>query len=82
MITRNYLKVHKEGVGKNKVTPVFPKVIFFSQEGINLNKNDPCYDLKQIAIDCAVERIYPDWVSLPLNKKVTGANDSATTCMG
>ena len=82
MITRNYLKVHKEGVGKNKVTPVFPKVIFFLQEGINLNKNDPCYDLKQIAIDCAVERIYPDWVSLPLNKKVTGANDSATTCMG
>jgi len=82
MITRNYLKVHREGVGKNKITPVFPKVIFFLQEGVNMNPTDPSYDLKRDAIDCSVERIYPDWISLPLNKKVTGAEESATTPMG
>lgn len=82
MITKHYLQVHNEGIGKNKITPVFPKVIFFLQEGVNMNKKDPSYDLKQLAIDCAVNRVYPDWISLPLNRQVTGAEQSATTCMG
>ena len=82
MITKNYLKVHSEGIGKDKITPVFPKVIFFLQEGVNMNKEDPSYDLKQDAISCAVKRVYPDWISLPLNKQTTGAEQSATTCMG
>ena len=82
MITKHYLQVHNEGIGKNKITPVFHKVIFFLQEGVNMNKEDPSYDLKQLAIDCAVNRVYPDWISLPLNRQVTGAEQSATTCMG
>jgi len=82
LIQRSYLQVHTEGIGKNHVTPAFPKVVMFLQEGINMRPEDVNYDIKLMAIDCAVKRIYPDFISLPLNKKITGAYDSATTCMG
>lgn len=82
MITENYLKVHKEGLGKDKITPVFPKVVFFLQEGVNMNPGDPNYDLKQLAMECCVERIYPDFISVPLNKEVTGSSDGKVTSMG
>ncbi|WPK37599.1 ribonucleotide reductase of class III (anaerobic), large subunit [Escherichia phage AV124] len=82
MITANYLKVHKEGLGKDKVTPVFPKVVFFLQEGVNMNPEDPNYDLKQLAMECCVERIYPDFISVPLNKEVTGSAEGKVTSMG
>lgn len=82
MITYNYLKVHKEGLGKDKITPVFPKVVFFLQEGVNMNPGDPNYDLKQLAMECCVERIYPDFISVPLNKEVTGSSDGKVTSMG
>lgn len=82
MITRNYLKVHKEGLGADKVTPVFPKVVFFLKEGVNMNPGDPNYDLKQLAMECCAERIYPDFISAPLNMEVTGSSDGKVTSMG
>lgn len=82
MITKNYLLVHKNGLGKDKVTPVFPKVIFFLEDGVNMKPGDPNYDLKQLAMECCVERIYPDFISVPLNKKVTGSSDGRVTSMG
>lgn len=82
MITKNYLKVHTEGLGKDKVTPVFPKVVFFLQDGVNLKPGDVNYDLKQMAMQCCVERIYPDFISVPLNKEVTGSSDGKVTSMG
>ena len=82
MITRNYLKVHKAGLGKDHVTPVFPKVLFFLEEGVNMRKGDPNYDLKRLALECCAERIYPDFVSVPLNRKVTGSTEGNVTSMG
>ena len=82
LITEQYLKVHENGLGKDKITPVFPKVIFFLQDGINMNTNDSNYDLKQLAMRCASKRIYPDFVSVPLNHKVTGSGSTAVTPMG
>lgn len=82
MITYNYLKVHKEGLGADKVTPVFPKVVFFLKEGVNMNPGDPNYDLKLLAMECCAERIYPDFISVPLNMKVTGSSDGKVTSMG
>lgn len=82
MITRNYLKVHKAGLGKDHVTPVFPKVLFFLEEGVNLNPEDPNYDLKRLALECSADRIYPDFVSVPLNRKVTGSTKGDVTSMG
>ena len=60
------------GVGKDHLTPVFPKVIFFLEEGVNMNPGDPNYDLKQLAIKCSAERIYPDYCSVPKNREITG----------
>lgn len=82
MITRNYLKVHKAGLGKDHVTPVFPKVIFFLEEGTNMTAGEPNYDLKQLAMECCAERIYPDFISVPLNKEVTGSTHGRVTSMG
>lgn len=82
MITRNYLQIHKEGLGVDKVTPVFPKVIFFLEEGVNMNPGDPNYDLKQLALECCSERIYPDFISVPRNKMVTNSSDGHVTSMG
>ncbi|HBT8980423.1 TPA: anaerobic ribonucleoside-triphosphate reductase [Klebsiella pneumoniae] len=82
MITRNYLKIHKEGLGKDKVTPVFPKVIFFLEEGVNMHPGDPNYDLKQVAMECCAERIYPDFISVPRNKLVTKSSKGHVTSMG
>lgn len=82
MITRNYLEVHKNGIGEDHATPVFPKVLFFLDEGVNMNPGDPNYDLKRLALECSAERIYPDFVSVPLNKKVTGSSAGDVTSMG
>lgn len=82
MITRNYLKVHKAGLGKDHVTPVFPKVLFFLEEGVNMREGDPNYDLKRLALECSADRIYPDFVSVPLNRKVTGSTKGNVTSMG
>jgi anaerobic ribonucleoside-triphosphate reductase len=82
LITKNYLKVHEKGLGKDGVTPVFPKVIFMLEDGVNLNNNDINYDLKQQAMQCSVKRIYPDYISVPLNKKITGSTTCSVSPMG
>ena len=82
MITEEYLKVHMDGLGEDHTTPVFPKVIFFLEDGVNMKQGDPNYDLKKLAIDCAVKRIYPDFISVPLNRKITGVTGTPVTSMG
>jgi ribonucleoside-triphosphate reductase len=82
MITDAYLKVHEKGLGVDGNTPVFPKVVFFLEEGTNLNPEDPNYFLKEQAMKTAAKRIYPDFVSVPLNHKVTGSNTVAVSPMG
>lgn len=74
LITEQYLKVHMKGLGKDGVTPTFPKVVFFLQENVNMVEGDPNYDLKKLAVECASKRIYPDWVYVPANQAVTGCN--------
>lgn len=82
LITNEYLKVHENGLGIEKSTPVFPKVIFFLKDGVNLKENDPNYDLKQQAIKTASKRIYPDFISVDLNKKVTHSESIPVSPMG
>lgn len=82
MISEQYLKVHERGLGSEGITPIFPKVVFFLEDGVNLKENDPNYDLKKLALQCSAKRIYPDFVSVPLNKKVTGSTTVAVTPMG
>lgn len=82
MITEEYLNVHMEGVGKDHLTPVFPKVIFWLEEGVNMNPGDPNYDLKLLAHECSAKRIYPDYCAVPKNREITGVKGLPTSSMG
>ena len=60
LIQKAILNVRIAGLGKNKNTPVFPKLIFTVCKGINFYKEDPNYDIKQLAMKCTSLRCYPD----------------------
>ncbi|HZK31609.1 MAG TPA: anaerobic ribonucleoside-triphosphate reductase, partial [Corynebacterium sp.] len=62
-IQRSVLAVREQGMSGE--TAIFPKILFFVDEGLNLAPGDPNYDLKQAAMRCSMRRIYPDLVSVP-----------------
>lgn len=62
-ITEAALKFRLKGLGENKVTAVFPKMIFLHRAEINGEPGTPNYYLKQLAVKCSTERLYPDWLS-------------------
>ncbi len=73
-IQRAILQVRIKGLGKEGITPVFPKLVFFIEEGLNLRPEDPNYDIKLLALDCASKRMYPDIISAKLNRELTGSS--------
>lgn len=62
------------GMGKHGNTPVFPKLVMFLGEGLNLKPSDPNYDIKQLAIECSSKRMYPDYISIKHNLAITGSS--------
>lgn len=73
-VQRAILQVRIKGMGKEGITPVFPKLVFFIEEGLNLRPEDPNYDIKQLALECASKRMYPDIISARLNRALTGSS--------
>ncbi|RIL88842.1 anaerobic ribonucleoside-triphosphate reductase, partial [Staphylococcus equorum] len=45
---------------KNRMTAIFPKLVFSIKKGVNFSKDDPNYDIKQLALECSTKRMYPD----------------------
>lgn len=74
-VQRSILQVRIKGIGKEGITPVFPKLVFFIEEGLNLKPEDPNYDIKQLALECASKRMYPDIISAKLNRELTGSSE-------
>lgn len=72
-IQKAILNVRIKGLGKNGTTPVFPKLVMFMEDGINLNPKDPNYEVKQLALECASKRMYPDIISTKNNRSITGS---------
>ena len=62
-----------EGIGKEKRTAIFPKLVFTLKRGVNLEANDPNYDVKQLALECATKRMYPDVLSYDQIVRLTGS---------
>lgn len=62
-IQKAILQVRIDGLGKEKRTAVFPKLVFTLKDGVNLKETDPNYDVKQLALECSSKRIYPDILS-------------------
>lgn len=73
-IQRAILKVRIKGLGAEGLTAVFPKLVMFMDEGINLNPEDPNYDIKQLALECSSKRLYPDIISAKANRSITGSS--------
>ncbi|OWY40233.1 anaerobic ribonucleoside-triphosphate reductase [Xenophilus sp. AP218F] len=74
IIQQSILKVRIKGLGKEGITPVFPKLVMFLDEGVNLRPEDPNYDIKQLALECTSKRMYPDIISARLNRQITGSS--------
>ena len=64
MVSKCVFKTREDGLGKNKITAVFPKIVFLHRDEINGNEKSPNFDLKLIGIECSKRRMYPDWLSL------------------
>lgn len=64
LVSKAILESRLKGIGKNKVTAIFPKLVFTHREEINGAPNSPNYDLKQLAIECSLKNMYPDYLSL------------------
>lgn len=82
MIKEEYLKCHMQGIGANGKTPIFPKVLYFLEDGVNLNPDDPNYEEFQLALECSSKQMYPDYIMAPNNRTMTGGSENVITAMG
>lgn len=64
LISLIILRVRKEGLGRDKLTAIFPKISFLHRNEINGLKDSPNYDIYLEAIECSRKRLYPDYLSL------------------
>ena len=85
MVSRNLLLSLERGLG-NGETAIFPILIFKVKEGVNLNKEDPNYDLFKLSCRVSAKRLFPNFSFLdaPFNKEYYKPNDPETeaTYMG
>ena len=72
MIQKWILNTRLKGLGKERKTAIFPKLVFALKRGLNLNPEDPNYDIKQLALKCSARRMYPDILSYDKVVEVTG----------
>ncbi|MGL5047222.1 MAG: anaerobic ribonucleoside-triphosphate reductase [Shewanella sp.] len=80
LIQQSMLEVRMAGLGKNRKTAVFPKLVFAIRDGINHKVGDCNYDVKQLALKCATMRMYPDILNYEQVEKVTGSFKTPMGC--
>lgn len=79
-IQKSILKVRIIGLGREKRTAIFPKLIFTLKKGLNLAPTDPNYDIKELAVECATKRMYPDILMYDKIKELTGSFKTPMGC--
>lgn len=57
-ISEAILRAFDKGLGKGE-SPIFPNLVFRLKEGINMNAEDPNYDLFQLAMNVSSKRMNP-----------------------
>ena len=80
LIQESILKNRISGLGKNKKTAVFPKLVFAIKDGLNHKAGDPNYDIKRLALECASKRMYPDILNYDQVVEVTGSFKTPMGC--
>ncbi|MGM9536437.1 MAG: anaerobic ribonucleoside triphosphate reductase [Intestinibacter sp.] len=85
MVSRNLLLSLEKGLG-NGETAIFPILIFKVKEGVNLNPEDPNYDLFKLSCRVSAKRLFPNFSFLdaPFNLKTykPGQPETEATYMG
>lgn len=72
-IQKAILQIRINGLGSEKRTAIFPKLIFTLKAGVNLAPTDPNYDIKELALECATKRMYPDILNYDKIVELTGS---------
>ncbi|EJF00931.1 anaerobic ribonucleoside triphosphate reductase, partial [Liquorilactobacillus mali KCTC 3596 = DSM 20444] len=72
-IQKSILQIRIKGLGKEKRTAIFPKLVFTLKKNLNLKPGDPNYDIKELAVECATKRMYPDVLMYDKIKELTGS---------
>lgn len=79
-IQRAILLNRIRGLGKEHHTAIFPKLVFTIKHGVNADPDDPNYDMKQLALESATKRMYPDVVFYENIVKITGSFKAPMGC--
>lgn len=58
-IFKRRIKGVKDKTG-HYVSPLFPKLLYWECEGLNVNPTDPYYYLNELAAECEIKRMQPD----------------------
>lgn len=61
-ILKRRIKGVKNESGKY-ISPLFPKLLYWQCEGLNVEKTDPYYYLTELACECVAKRMQPDFQS-------------------
>lgn len=80
LIQKSIFENRIKGLGKNKKTAIFPKLLFAIRDGVNHKPSDPNYDIKQLALECASKRMYPDILNYDKVVEVTGSFKAPMGC--
>ncbi len=79
-IQRAIMLVRIRGLGKDRHTAIFPKLVYTVKRGVNDKAGTPNYDLKELALECATKRMYPDVVFYENIVKITGSFKAPMGC--
>ncbi|WP_291377876.1 anaerobic ribonucleoside-triphosphate reductase [Demequina sp.] len=79
-IQRAILQNRLRGLGKEGRTAIFPKLLFTIKEGLNRKAGDPNYDIKELAVECATKRMYPDVLNYDKIVELTGSFKAPMGC--
>lgn len=80
-IQRAIFLIRIAGLGSDHQTAIFPKLVFTIRHGVNADPDDPNYDLKQLALECATKRMYPDIVFYENIVRLTGSFKAPMGCV-
>ena len=80
LITEAIFRVRMDGLGEDGKTAIFPKLVYTIRKGYNFKKGDPNYDMKQLALQCASKRMYPDITNYDKLVEVTGSFKTPMGC--
>jgi ribonucleoside-triphosphate reductase len=80
LIQKAILQVRIDGLGKDKTTAIFPKLVFGIKDGLNHKPSDPNYEVKELALECASKRMYPDVLNYDKTVEITGGYKAPMGC--